>query len=258
MPRDQRSQRAADLTKVHQAAQKRLGETYAVKFAAAWALLEVDDLDGSTPHWLAAVTALARQMRSQSARLAATYVRAYSAAEAGAAASPIAAVFTESDQRALEVTLTTRGPLYVKALIGNGYSPQAAMSAAQKAAAKATVTNVLDGGRNTVRDTVRSDSSMTGWRRILGHSETGPCPMCRMLSARGAVYAPETARFGAHDNCSCQVEPAYGGEPIDVHQYVATSRNISATQKQNLKRYLHENFGGPKPTRTQTPATTTG
>jgi hypothetical protein len=70
-----------------------------------------------------------------------------------------------------------------------------------------TEKNVLDIGRNTILDAIKSDRKARGWAREVG---PGACSFCAMLATRGAVYkSEETASFEAHDHCHCIAVPTF-------------------------------------------------
>jgi hypothetical protein len=95
---------------------------------------------------------------------------------------------------------------------------------------------VLKPGRDTVRLNVAQDPDSVGWRRI---GDGDSCKFCRMLIGRGEVYTAETARFGAHDDCGCLAEPAWGAaDPIRVEQYVATKRNLTDSDRARVRDFL--------------------
>lgn len=95
---------------------------------------------------------------------------------------------------------------------------------------------VLAPARDTVRQNVALDPDSIGWRRV---GDGDSCRFCRMLIGRGEVYTAATARFGAHDDCGCLAEPAWGtGDPLRVEQYVATKRNPSAADRARVKDFL--------------------
>lgn len=92
--------------------------------------------------------------------------------------------------------------------------------------------------RDTILANRRSDSSAVGWRRVT--SGRG-CPFCRMLADKGAVYRQETARFAAHENCSCTAQPVFKtsvGPEASVMQYVASKKNRTPKQQAELREYL--------------------
>lgn len=69
------------LTDAHRKAQVRLGGIAAAMTAANAKRLDIEDLDGSGPRWVAAQVAIIEAMRAQSALLAADYVRKFRRAE---------------------------------------------------------------------------------------------------------------------------------------------------------------------------------
>lgn len=79
-----------------------------------------------------------------------------------------------------------------------------------------------------------ADPRATGWRRVT----RGGCKFCQMLAGRDAVYGAESVRFASHDHCRCQAVPAYGGKPVDVHQYTASKAKITEAERRQLKDYL--------------------
>lgn len=94
---------------------------------------------------------------------------------------------------------------------------------------------VLKPARDTVRMNVSLDPDAVGWRRV---GDGDSCGFCRMLIGRGEVYSAETARFGAHDDCGCLAEPAWGGEPVRVEQYLATKRTLTDADRARVKDFL--------------------
>lgn len=70
---------------------------------------------------------------------------------------------------------------------------------------------VLDGGRETIVETVAADPRVSYWQRVTGGD---PCAFCAMLATRGAVYKESTVDFQAHDHCSCSAEPEYADSAL--------------------------------------------
>lgn len=64
----------------------------------------------------------------------------------------------------------------------------------------------LDGDRETVLESIRTDKVARGYQRI---TEGNACAFCDMLAGRGAVYGEESSTFQAHDHCACSSEPAF-------------------------------------------------
>jgi hypothetical protein len=64
--------------------------------------------------------------------------------------------------------------------------------------------HTLDGGRQTILQTLRTDADATGWQRVASGKA---CKFCNMLD--GKFHYADTADFPAHDGCSCSQEPVY-------------------------------------------------
>jgi hypothetical protein len=99
---------------------------------------------------------------------------------------------------------------------------------------------VADVARQTVTDAAIRDPQSEGWRRV---TSSDPCPFCRMLADRGAVYSDDTVRFASHDNCSCSAAPAFKpGRTVSVNQYAASKRNVTDADRARVRDYLRENY----------------
>lgn len=79
---------------------------------------------------------------------------------------------------------------------------------------------VANAHRNTIMSSSIADPKSHGWARY-GRGDT--CSFCRALIGRGEVYSESTARFGAHDNCSCVAGPSFD-ESNRVGDYVLSAR----------------------------------
>jgi hypothetical protein len=86
-----------------------------------------------------------------------------------------------------------------------GVAADVAMVNARTLASGAMSRLVLNAGRETVNESIRSDPKATGWMRVLGG---GGCDFCRELAGR--VYPRDNADFEAHGKCACTSEPVYG------------------------------------------------
>lgn len=79
---------------------------------------------------------------------------------------------------------------------------------------------VLDFGRDTLVNMVRSDSQALGWARA---TSGDPCAFCAMLASRGPVYqTEETANFEAHRACACMPVPQWDRD----QEWPAGSRDL--------------------------------
>lgn len=95
--------------------------------------------------------------------------------------------------------------------------------------------------RDTITLNSRRDPDSVGWARVAGDS----CGFCRMLSARGAVYKRETARFAAHPNCDCTARPVFykeDGPEASVLQYTASKRSKTPAQRAAVRDYINTYF----------------
>lgn len=88
------------------------------------------------------------------------------------------------------------------------WKPDPDIPAIQKQTLAVVEKDILDSGRQTVLNAVKSDRKATGWER---DTDGDPCSFCAMLATRGAVYRSEaSADFQAHSNCKCWAEPVFG------------------------------------------------
>lgn len=176
-------------------------------------LMNPAKVDASWPAVHAALKPVVREAREQSAVLArSTYMDARR--EAGVDDGD----FTPEDplpllvhrlERALDVT----GPVEFKKAIAAGKTPQQAMDAAAARLVGSTQYLALEGGRQVMQRSIKTDDQATGWARV---TDADPCAWCAMLASRGPVYkSAQTAgdpRQGGdryHDHCGCQAWPAF-------------------------------------------------
>lgn len=198
---------AGRLTEAHRLAQARLGAQTAAQVLASWRLVDVADLDATVQMWLRVAVPVIGAQRTASARLAATYLDAFRRLELGPRARAFVPRLAEDlDVAQASTSLTVTGPVRVKTATGQGTPIATAARVAQVSAARAAMRLALEGGRRTLVDSVAADSQALGWARTTSGS---PCHFCAMLASRGPVYSKDTARFEAHDGCSCGVEPVY-------------------------------------------------
>lgn len=194
------SAEARHLNELHRLAQARLGQRVVVQSFASWRLVDPNRLDESTAQWLAVLVPLIQANRHASAQLAANYLSASRAIQIGVDTDsfvPVVAGDAPADQ--VVTSLIVTGPVSVKRAMLRGVSLGRAVDTAQSASARAAVRHVLDGGRETVRETGKIDPRGRGWVRVLSGK---PCPFCQSLAAEGDA-------FTSHDGCSCSAAPAY-------------------------------------------------
>ena len=209
------------LTEAHRLAQLRIGTTVVAQMLTAWSLLQASDLDGSVGSWLAVAIPLVSAQRRASAGLAANYLGAFRSLELGVDAEQLRPVLADrAPLAALTTSLTLMGPARARAASARGVPVGKAMENASVSAAGAAMRHALNGGRDTIVETVSVDRRALGWARATSGSA---CSFCAMLASRGPAYRGErTADFAAHDHCSCSVEPVYRSDsewPAGAQKY---------------------------------------
>lgn len=198
---------ASRLTEAHRVAQARLGADTVRLVLAAFPLLDGTDLDGTLARWLRVVLPVLRSQRSTSAKLAANYLTTFRTLELGMTARSVALALADAlPVEAATTSLVVTGPASIKANISRGLALPEAMQTAQVATSRAAMRHVMDGGRQTIMETVRSDRQAKGWARA---TSGRACSFCAMIASRGPVFTEDTAHFEAHDGCSCTAEPVY-------------------------------------------------
>lgn len=191
------------LTTAHRDAQIQVGARAEIEARALWGRLDIDDLDGSKPYWLASTMITVNRRITESQRVAAEYLSEFRLAELGAAGA-VAFSAPEGTARALSLA----GPTRVKRLIGAGMDSADAFEAALTKFGGMVRRQAMMGGRLTVAATAGRDRRAVGWRRV---TDGNPCAFCAMLASRGPVYRDAAAADGIqyHSHCGCTAEPAY-------------------------------------------------
>lgn len=194
------------LTDANKYAQIAIGAQAEIEARALWTRLDIDDLDGSTPTWLAQTLVPVNQRTAESQRVAGSYLRQFRVAELG---SPGDVVFGYPVGTA--VALRFAGPVRVKQLIAGGMKADDAYAAALTKFGGMVRRQAMMGGRLTIAATAGHDRKAVGWRRV---TDGNPCAFCAMLAARGPIYrdAASSAGLRYHAHCGCTAEPAYSNK----------------------------------------------
>jgi hypothetical protein len=190
----------SQLTSLHRREQLALRRATQAEMRRVWPALKWADLDSSYPGLREAVATLVARNRRLSTGLAASYLRAYRVASGRSGA--VQMVIPPLDRAQFDTSLEVTSKVVVKNAAGRGATEAVAMAAGLAVASKAMSRLVLEGGRQTVAETVRVDLEASGWRRILG---SGGCDFCRDLA--GEVVSDDVGHF--HDGCGCTTEPVY-------------------------------------------------
>lgn len=236
--------RAARLTETHRIAQNRLAARIVAQMAAAWPLLDPEELDRTTERWLAVTVPLVRAQRITSARLAANYLAAFRMLELGSTAQFTPVLAETMPTEAIATSLVVTGPVAVKTHMRISPIIAKAMDIGNASAAGAAMRHTLGGGRQTISDTVAADPRALGWARATSGKT---CHFCAMLASRGPVYSDDSVHFDAHDHCSCTAEPVYhrdAGWPAGSERFRAlwdeTTAGLSGADARNAFRQAVE------------------
>jgi hypothetical protein len=159
----------------------------------------------------------------KSAQMAAAYYELFRAVDAPpdvvkSVMEVVMAKLPPEEQIRASVAATARGGVY--RAFGAGKSYAEAMDNGLVSVSGAVSRLSLNGGRDTIVETARSDRAALGWARVTGDD---PCAFCAMLASRGPVYSEASVGFEAHDHCSCDAEPSYEGSawPGKAEEYRA-------------------------------------
>ena len=203
-----------ELTQAHQRQQIAIATRAEAEARVLWSRLDIDDLDGSTPYWLASNVAAVNRRLVESQRVAGEYLTQYREAEIGL---PAAVVFAAPDATAR--VLRFAGPVRIKRLIGAGMRSAEAYTAAFTKFAGMARRQTMMGGRLTIAATTGQDRRAYGWRRV---TDGNPCAFCAMLASRGPIYRDDASAAGLqyHAHCGCTAEPCYEAnwEPTEQEQ----------------------------------------
>lgn len=201
-----------------------------------WPLFSTEDTSGSWPGVLAALKAIVTGHRNTSAQSATQYMTAFRFAEGiQGQFRPVRVPRLPTGQ--LDTSLTVTGLVQYRKARLVGLTPERAADQALVTVSGAASRLALDGGRETIIGSVRSDRRALGWMRV---TRPGCCAFCAMLASRGPVYKnAKSAGFGPdgqperwHDHCNCSIEPVYsrdtdlpGPSTLAAKLWAQTSQN---------------------------------
>lgn len=198
---------AQRLTEAHRKVQLRVGVETISQLAATWRLLDPENLDDTLDRWLRVALPIIRSQRTRSARLAANYLTTFRSLEIGMSVGFAPVLAEVAAAEAVTTSLVVTGPASVRSALKRGVPIAKAVETAQAKSAASGMRHVLNGGRDTIINTIDSDPRALGFARAVSGK---PCHFCAMLASRGPVYkSQQSGGFQAHDHCSCAVEPVY-------------------------------------------------
>lgn len=189
-------------------AQRRVSLDTMSQVADQWALLDMNDLDGTFPRWVAATSTTVRAQRALSSQLAGVYYTSVRAAKVLDPVSFAPVSGAPADPSILSSILLNAGPVKVKQALSAGLGLDRAATLGLTGSATAAARIALDGGRSAMLASTRADPQARGWARVGG----GQCAFCAMLIARGPVYSQDTADFPSHRGCQCVAVPVFGDD----------------------------------------------
>lgn len=164
---------------------------------------------GSFDRLVDAIYTLAQLRVRDASALAARYYEMFRDAEIGGLPLTIgkAAAIAEPPTRGqIEASVSVTCKQTVYRALNAGLTQEAAMQQGLVQLSGSVGRHVLNGGRDTIIETVRRDPRAVGWARV---TDGDPCYFCAMLASRGPVYKQDTVGFQAHDHCSCATQPVY-------------------------------------------------
>lgn len=189
------------LAEQHQSGQEALVSLIPAVLREAWPLLDVHDIKGTLPNFVAAVRAIVQRYGSASAFASLNSYRAQRSAAGIVGSAPSLTIAPSPAEKVIEdavgwATADLYGPVTADTV-----------QAAQDRLSESVSQLVLDQGRTTFIDAVRKDTAAKGWVRV---TEQDACSFCIMLALRGEAYRSKRAgEFQAHTNCRCHVEPIF-------------------------------------------------
>ena len=234
-----------ELTEAHRLAQLQVAGLAAAEARVLWSRLDVDDLDGSTPYWLASTSGAVNRRVQQSQEVASRYLRDYRLAEIGVAGAVVLGAAPNTP-----LTLRLAGPVRVKRLIAGGMPADEAYDRAFTKFEGMVRRQALMGGRTTIANTASADRRAVGWRRV---TDGDPCTFCAMLASRGPAFKSRSSSLTQgeglryHGHCGCTAEIIYGtwtptaDEQVYVDTYTKARKSLEEKgQRASTKNVLSE------------------
>lgn len=225
-----------ELTEAHRLAQLQVAGLAAAEARVLWSRLDVEDLDGSTPYWLASNVAAVNRRVKQSQDAAAEYLTVYRGAEIGAPSRVLLGAASGTPD-----ALRFAGPVRVKRLIAAGLTREEAYDRAFLKFEGIVRRQALMGGRLTIANTASADRRAVGWRRV---TDGNPCAFCAMLASRGPMYKSRSSTIAQgeglryHGHCGCTAEVVYGTwtPTADEERYVADYKRAAEKVESKIGR----------------------
>jgi hypothetical protein len=192
------------LTEQHRKAQLQIRAQALQDYTRLWPVWEGDE--GSFVQMVLATIVLVKGYQVISSQTAGNYFQSFRIAE-GAKGEARTKLADPVDEEKVRAALFATGQLAVKQSLESGKSAEHARGVALTQTSGAVSTQILNGGRETILQSVGDDKAALGWCRV---TDGDPCAFCALLAGRGPIYKEEaTADFQAHGNDGCTAEPVY-------------------------------------------------
>jgi hypothetical protein len=194
------------LTEQQRKAQAAITVRLITQMKLLWPLLDLTDLDRTSPLWLSFVQQLLLDSHAESVAVAREYLRQFRIAEVGTTIAVFDKIRVALDPAATTAMRVT-GPVKVKQSMTAGLSLSQAGRLAFSETARTAQLLVLNGGRQMIETGIRRDRRTIGYQRV---TDGNPCYFCAMLASRGPVYRKDSfANAKVHIGCGCSLEPVY-------------------------------------------------
>lgn len=231
---------AAAITRLYRTQVRALSAAAIADAVRVAPLLDPAALAETSRAWVDALLALIVVRRPAAEGLAIQYLRAFKAAELGAAAGPVVPIAEPLDERVARAALLRSGPTAIRIGLTAGKTVDAAAATARAVSAAESSRQVLAAGDGLIQRTTVADRQALGWARATSGS---PCAFCAMLASRGPVYSATSGDFKPHGACHCTAEPVYRGDaewPAGAREFQAlwssSTRGFSGKDARNAFR----------------------
>lgn len=195
----------ASLTVAHRNDQILIRNQVVRQLAEIWPAMDWADLAKTYPAWAESVGSIVERYRHQSIALSAAYLEAFRQSQnVPGVARIVRAGPVPPDQ--LHASLTVTAVASVKSASKLGVARGIAMANAFVLSAGAASRLALDGGRQTITDSIHADTYAVGWVRITSPS---CCDFCAGIADESLTNPALASDFQAHDHCGCSAEPVY-------------------------------------------------
>lgn len=226
MPAHERSLRLTDLYRQRLVALRERAERTADQ---AWRQVDLADLESTFTNWLGTTSTAVTDAQLRATRLSASYLTAFLSSELGRRVSTVpidgrAYAGKARDGRPLSEALDT-ARIAILVALKEGRPNEEALRAGSIRALRAVELDVMQAGRQSLRDAQRAHPLIEGYHRAV----SGTCGAC--LGASAEVHSDDTD-FQVHPNCQCVPEPRVKGVPNAAPRLLGAALFASMARKE--------------------------